>query len=60
VIDAVMGGNDADTTAAIAGAVSGAFNGIAAIPTRWRETVERGPEIEALAPDLWQMAERAS
>jgi ADP-ribosylglycohydrolase len=60
VIDAVMGGNDADTTAAIAGAVSGAFNGAAAIPLRWRKTVERGPEIEAMARDLWQIAERTS
>jgi ADP-ribosylglycohydrolase len=55
VIDAVMGGNDADTTAAITGAISGACNGVAAIPVRWLENVERGPEIEALAQDLWRM-----
>jgi ADP-ribosylglycohydrolase len=54
VIDAVMGGNDADTTAAVAGAISGAYNGDAAIPARWRETVERGAEIQSLARELWQ------
>lgn len=55
VIDAVMGGDDADTTAAITGAISGAYNGEAAIPTRWREQVERGPEIRQLAQDLWRL-----
>lgn len=54
VIDAVMGGNDADTTAAVAGAISGTYNGEAAIPARWRENVERGAEIEALARKLWR------
>jgi ADP-ribosylglycohydrolase len=57
VIDAVMGGNDADTTAAIAGAISGAYNGEAAIPARWREQVERGDEIQALARELWRLTE---
>jgi poly(ADP-ribose) glycohydrolase ARH3 len=55
VIDAVMGGEDADTTAAVAGSISGAYNGIASIPSRWRENVERGPEIELLARDLWRL-----
>jgi ADP-ribosylglycohydrolase len=55
VVDAVMGGNDADTTAAIAGAMSGAYNGAASIPKRWRDSVERGDEIEALARELWRV-----
>jgi ADP-ribosylglycohydrolase len=55
VIGAVMGGNDADTTAAIAAAISGALNGEAAIPSRWRQAVERGDEIRALAVDLWRL-----
>ncbi len=55
VIAAVMGGEDADTTAAVTGAISGAYNGEAAIPTRWRENVERGPEIRELARDLWRI-----
>lgn len=54
VIEAVMGGNDADTTGAVAGAISGAFNGIGAVPDRWRRAVERGPEIEAMATHLWE------
>jgi ADP-ribosylglycohydrolase len=56
IIDAVMGGNDADTTAAVAGAVSGAFNGEAAIPHRWRTAVERGDEIRSLGASLYELA----
>jgi ADP-ribosylglycohydrolase len=55
VIDAVMGGNDADTTAAVAGGISGAYNGAPAIPARWRQGVERGDEIEQLGRDLWTL-----
>lgn len=55
VIDAVMGGNDADTTAAVTGAISGAYNGESAIPLRWRSNVERGDEIRAMAHDLWAL-----
>jgi ADP-ribosylglycohydrolase len=58
VVEAVMGGNDADTTAAVAGAVSGAYNGVDAIPARWREGVERGAEIGGLAAALWERARR--
>jgi poly(ADP-ribose) glycohydrolase ARH3 len=57
VIEAVMGGDDADTTAAITGAISGAYNGEDVIPSRWRENVERGEEIRSLALDLWRMTE---
>jgi poly(ADP-ribose) glycohydrolase ARH3 len=56
VIAAVMGGEDADTTAAVTGAISGAYNGEEAIPSRWREQVERGPEIRALALELLRVA----
>lgn len=55
VIDAVMGGNDADTTAAITGGMSGAYNGEDAIPERWRAGVESGDEIRAMARDLWRL-----
>jgi ADP-ribosyl-[dinitrogen reductase] hydrolase len=54
VVAAVMGGHDADTTAAIAGNLSGAFNGIAAIPSRWAEKVERSADIAALAQALYE------
>ena len=56
VIEAVMGGDDADTTAAITGAISGAYNGIEAIPARWRDNVEETRAIHALATDLWNLA----
>ncbi len=55
VISAVMGGDDADTTAAVAGAISGAYNGEAAIPPRWRTKVERGDEIRTMAQRLWRL-----
>lgn len=56
IIHAVMGGDDADTTAAVTGAISGAFNGEAAIPARWRDHVERGAEIRQMASDLCDLA----
>ena len=59
VIAAVMGGDDADTTAAVTGAISGAFNGEEAIPARWREQVERGDEIRASALKLYDMVSGA-
>lgn len=49
VTRAVEGGLDADTTGAVAGAVSGAFNGLEGIPRRWREGVEAAKEIISLA-----------
>jgi ADP-ribosylglycohydrolase len=55
---AVGGGLDADTTGAIAGALSGAFNGLDAIPTRWREGVEASSEILDLAARIFALATR--
>ena len=55
IMDAVMGGEDADTTAAVCGGISGAYNGEQAIPLRWREQVERGEEIRQVAFDLWEL-----
>jgi ADP-ribosylglycohydrolase len=47
-------GGDCDTTAAIAGAVAGAFAGRGAIPAEWIDTVERanGLDFEAIAASL--------
>jgi ADP-ribosyl-[dinitrogen reductase] hydrolase len=56
VIDAVMGGDDADSTGAMTGAFSGAFNGDGAIPSRWRDRVERAEEIRELAEGIWDLA----
>ncbi|MFA6447843.1 MAG: ADP-ribosylglycohydrolase family protein [bacterium] len=56
-ISAVMGGEDADTTAAVAGAISGAWNGTWGIPLRWIERVEDSAEIRSIAGKLfncWQ------
>ncbi len=52
---AVGGGLDADTTGAVAGAISGAYNGLDAIPTRWREGVEAAEEILDLATRIHEI-----
>lgn len=45
-------GDDADTTAAIAGQIAGALYGHAAIPARWRAALHLHDEIVALADAL--------
>jgi ADP-ribosyl-[dinitrogen reductase] hydrolase len=52
---AVGGGLDADTTGAVAGAISGAYNGLEAIPARWREGVEGAGEILDLAASIFAL-----
>lgn len=52
VLAAVNLGDDADTTAAIAGQLAGALYGLEGIPPHWRERVHRGDEILALADNL--------
>lgn len=42
-------GGDADTIAAICGQIAGAFYGAEAIPSKWRETIVMGREIEEMA-----------
>ncbi len=56
VIYAISLGGDTDTIAAMAGAVSGAYLGIEAIPSDWRAKLENREYIEALAEKLWQIA----
>ncbi len=55
LIEAVNAGGDADSVAAIAGAVSGSFNGIEAIPPRWKDRVEGREYIEGLAVKLYTL-----
>ncbi len=55
VVRAVEGGVDADTTGAVAGAISGAFNGLEAIPERWRAQVEAADEILELAEGIFSL-----
>ena len=49
-------GDDADTTAAIAGQLAGAFYGADAIPRPWRERLVLGDEIAQLARHLAEQA----
>lgn len=63
--EAVLGGvnigRDADTIAAMAGAMAGALNGVEAIPERWRARLGplRGSCIAAVeGVDLWDLADR--
>ena len=57
---AAGGGLDADTTAAVAGALSGAYNGMDAIPARWLEELEGREEILELAEGLHRIASAPS
>jgi ADP-ribosylglycohydrolase len=55
VCRAVEGGLDADTTGAVAGAISGSYNGLDGIPRRWREGVEAATEILSLAESIYRL-----
>jgi ADP-ribosyl-[dinitrogen reductase] hydrolase len=52
IITAVNAGGDTDSIAAIAGAISGAYLGIDAIPKKWLDRLENREEIEYLALKL--------
>jgi len=56
VLAAVNLGDDADTTAAIAGQLAGAFYGVDAIPLKWRERLVLHDEIERFADQLFALA----
>jgi len=56
IIEAVMAGGDTDTTGAVAGALSGAYNGVQGIPPYWRKQVEDGKHIEHLACQIYELA----
>ena len=43
---------DSDSIACIAGAISGAYNGIDSIPANWRQTVENSASLHDLASEL--------
>jgi ADP-ribosylglycohydrolase len=51
---------DSDTIGCIAGAISGALNGIDAIPALWRQQVEKADVLTALAHRLPREASAAS
>ena len=47
-------GGDVDTVGAIAGAISGAFNGVDAIPQHLRENVKDSDFMSILAADFYR------
>ncbi len=49
-------GDDADTTAAIYGQIAGAYYGVSGIPSDWVEKISKGPQILALADQLFELA----
>lgn len=51
-------GNDADTTAAIAGQLAGAYYGVRQIPAGWMARLQMRDEIESMASALFRAAER--
>ncbi|MDD5747746.1 MAG: ADP-ribosylglycohydrolase family protein [Actinomycetota bacterium] len=55
LVTAVNAGGDTDSIGAIAGAIAGAFNGIRAIPERWKEKVEGESYLEELAEKLFTL-----
>lgn len=52
IVNVVNEGHDADSVGAIAGAFSGAFNGLGAIPARWLAPLEGRDELIAVADGL--------
>ena len=57
VLAAANLGDDADTTAAICGQISGAYYGKAGIPGRWLQILARQKEISRLADRLGSFSE---
>jgi ADP-ribosyl-[dinitrogen reductase] hydrolase len=55
VVTAANAGGDTDSIAALAGAISGSFNGLGAIPDRWKNKVEGGAYIESVAYRLFTL-----
>lgn len=60
VVTAANTDGDSDSIACIAGGISGAFNGLDAIPTSWQKDIEKSADLKDLASRLWAAAESAS
>lgn len=58
VLAAANLGDDADTTAAVAGQLAGACYGYQAIREDWRAALYQGEAIRQLADDLWRLAQQ--
>lgn len=57
VITAANTVGDSDSIACIAGAISGAYNGIESIPVKWRRAVENSALLHELSSDLLRAAQ---
>ena len=57
ILKAANLGDDADTTAAICGQIAGAYYGIEGIPESWLEKLAMREEIEALAEEIFSIAQ---
>jgi poly(ADP-ribose) glycohydrolase ARH3 len=56
VSSAVLGGGDTDTTAAVAGAISGAYNGLHHLPAHLVAQVEDSKRLQDLGRAIFRMA----
>jgi ADP-ribosylglycohydrolase len=56
VLTAVNTDGDSDSIACIAGAISGAFNGLNSIPIEWKKNVENARGLDEVARRLWETA----
>jgi poly(ADP-ribose) glycohydrolase ARH3 len=56
VIGAISLGGDTDTIGAMTGAIAGAYLGVDAIPSMWRDKLENGDYMEELGEKLWDLA----
>ena len=56
VLTAVNGGGDTDTISSMAGAISGAYNGVKGIPDRFLRGLEQTSELTGLSERLWRVA----
>ena len=53
---AISLGGDTDTIASMAGAISGAYLGVGALPIEWQGRLENRDYISQLADRLWRLA----
>lgn len=58
VVESVMSGGDTDTTGAITGAISGSFNGVEKIPSKWRTSVVNYEKIAQIGAQLFELIEK--
>jgi ADP-ribosylglycohydrolase len=54
VLTAVNASGDSDSIGSLAGGISGAYNGIEAIPGQWRARIENSTRLLSVARRLWE------